>query len=415
MEDSSNDLSDQETDDFGFVLGNPPKSKSSPQHPPPEAIHQLFDIYIEHIDPLTKVVHIPTLRPAIERAASNVNAIPRTFQPLMFAIYGAAIMSLKDEECKQKFNQPRKALLLRYTSATKAALSRANFMGTTSLVVLQALVLHLIATRDIYQPRTIWSLTGVAVRIAQGMGLERDGATLSLPPFETEMRRRVWWLLKSHDFRTAELCGLSKFRDLDTSDDCTKWPTNVNDSQLYPGMPSFVAESNKLTDCVFIALRGEMSYFAGGRIAKFRQQGKGPSQWDLHTRDKGEMDQAIKEVEELLEMKFLRYCDPSQPLHLMAMVMVRLSLNVMRFLSNHPRRWASIEQTPLSERQWIWEVSLKLLEQHNMVLSNPLLKQFAWHAPYFQQWHSFLHILVSPLVFNVHFSSPESCRSGEIE
>ena len=61
-------------------------------------------------------------------------------------------------------------------------------MGTTSLVVLQALVLHLLSVRDIYEPRAVWSLTGVAVRIAQGMGLERDGVFLGLPPFETEMR-----------------------------------------------------------------------------------------------------------------------------------------------------------------------------------------------------------------------------------
>lgn len=95
-------------------------------------------------------------------------------------------------------------------------------MGIISLVVLQALVLHLLSVRDIYKPHTLWSLTSVAVRIAQSMGLERDGVSLGLPPFETEMQRRIWWLLKTHDFRTAELCGLAKFRDLDTGAESTK-------------------------------------------------------------------------------------------------------------------------------------------------------------------------------------------------
>ena len=397
MEDFSNDTSDLEAsdDDFGFVLSSQSKSNTRSRHPPPERIHQLWQIFVENVDPLTKVVHVPTLRPAIQEAASNIGTIPRSFEALMFAIYSVAVMSLNDDECKQRLCKPRKTILSRYISATKAALLRAKFMGTISLVVLQALVLHLLSVQNIYEPRAVWSLTGVAVRIAQGMGLERDGISLGLPPFETEIRRRIWWLLKTHDFRAAELCGLAKFRDVDTGAESTKWPTNVNDDQLYPGMPSIVAPSNTLTDIVFVALRYELVNFAVGRIARFRQQGKNSGQWNLHASgsDKVEIDEAFKEVEGILETKYLRYCDPSQPLHLLTMLLGRFAMNVIRFLTHHPRTWVSIEQTPLSERQWVWEISIKLLEQHNMVQSNPQLKQFAWHAAYFQQWHAFIHVL----------------------
>jgi hypothetical protein len=105
----------------------------------------------------------------------------------------------------------------------------------------------------------------------------------------------------------------------------------------------------------------------------------------------------------------------------MAMLVARLSLNNIRFLTHHPRRWASIEQTPLSERQWIWEISINILKQQNMVLSNPLLKQFSWHATYFQQWHVTIHVLdalranpfiadadkVWQLVSDIYENSPE--------
>lgn len=224
MENSSNDTSNLEASDnnLGFVLSSQPKSNTRSRHPPPERIHQLWQIFIENIDPLTKVVHVPTLRPATQKSASNIGTIPRSFEALMFAIYGAGVMSVKDDECKQRLCEPRKILLSRYISATRAVLSRAKFMGIISLVVPQASVLHLLSVRDIYKPRTLWSLTSVAVRIAQGMDLERDGVSLGLPPFETEMRRRIWWLLKTHDFRTAELCGLAKFRDLDTGAESTK-------------------------------------------------------------------------------------------------------------------------------------------------------------------------------------------------
>ncbi|GAB7356781.1 hypothetical protein MBLNU459_g7675t1 [Dothideomycetes sp. NU459] len=304
-------------------------------------------------------------------------------------------MSLKDDDCKEKFGEPRRILLSRYISASKVALSRAKFMATTSLVVLQALVIHLLSVRDIYEPRAVYSLTGVAVRIAQVMGMDRDGSFLGLPLFETEMRRRVWWQLKGHDFRTAELCGLAKFRDLDIGGESTQWATNVNDDQLYPGMSSLVAESNGVTDAVFIALRHELSKFAASRIAAMRQHGIRSNDWNLHKpgNDEPGMDESFREVEEIMETRYLRYCDPSQPLHFVTLLVGRFALNVIRFLSHHPRRWASIEQTPLPERQWVWGVSLKLLEQHNMMQVNPQLKQFAWHAPYFQQWHAFIHVL----------------------
>ncbi|KAG0649220.1 Transcription factor vrtR1 [Hyphodiscus hymeniophilus] len=397
LEDSSNDASDPELsdDDFAFVLKSQPKSNTKSRHPPPERILQLWQIFADNVDPLTKIVHVPTLRPAIQKAASNIGAVPRGFETLMFAIYGAAVMSLKDDDCKQIFSESRKTLLSRYISATKVALSRAKFMGTTSLVVLQALVLHLLSIRDIYEPRAVWSLTGVAVRIAESMGFERDGVSLGLPPFEAEMRRRLWWLLKTHDFRTAELCGLAKFRDIDAGPESTKWPSNLNDEQLYPGMLSLPPESNMLTDMCFVSTRYELAKFAAGAVAKFREQGKNSSQWDLHASGNGKnyIAEAFNEVEQIIEMKYLRYCDPSQPLHLMTMLLGRSSMNIARFLRNHPRRWASIEQTPVSERQWVWEICVKILEQHHMVQSNSLLKQFAWHAAYFLQWHALIHVL----------------------
>jgi hypothetical protein len=139
-------------------------------------MHQLFEIFVENVDPLSKVVHVPTLRPAFQKAATDTSKdLPRGFEALMFALYSTAIMSLGDDECHQRFSESHKILLTRYTRATEAALSRAKFMGTTSLTVLQALVLHILAVRDLYEPRALYTLTGVAVRIAQIMGLERDG------------------------------------------------------------------------------------------------------------------------------------------------------------------------------------------------------------------------------------------------
>lgn len=230
------------------------------------------------------------------------------------------------------------------------------------------------------------------------MGLERDGSILGLSPFESELRRRIWWQLKMHDSRTAELCGLAKFRDLDMGAESTKWPTNINDDQLQPSMTSLTAVENRITDVVFVAFRCEMMGFAVSQIARFRKQGLNMTQWNLdETRDgysKGEMNHAVQELQDKLETKYLRYLDPSQPLHLLTMLVGRYGMNVVTFLTHHPRSWSSLgRQVSDAERQLVWDVSVKLLEQHNMVQSNEMLRQFSWHTPYFRQWHAFIHVL----------------------
>ncbi|OPB45873.1 hypothetical protein A0O28_0094400 [Trichoderma guizhouense] len=400
---SSDDSSDAETlndDNFSFVLSGPPTSTSRTKllHPPPQQIHELWRTFVENVDPLSKVVHIPTLEKAFHEAANQVDTVSRSFEALMFAIYSAAVMSLSDVECKERLDEPRKFLRSRLMTATKAALSRANFMSTASLVVLQALVIHIISARDMYEPRALWTLTGVAVRLANGMGLDRDGTLLGLPPFETELRRRIWWFLKAQDLQNAELCGLPKFRDVGLSSDSPRRPTNINDIELYPGMPISPVESGSLTDMTFLAIRYDLLWFADARVAKFRHQGKSLSQWDQDFAsggDKPETDQGVKEVEEHLEKKYLRRCDPSQPLQLMSMLMARAAMDTLRFMTHHPRRWTSINQAPPFERQWVWEVSIRLLEQRDMLQSNPSLKKFAWHAAFTMQWPAFIHVLDS--------------------
>ncbi|KAK9368623.1 mitogen-activated protein kinase, partial [Lipomyces kononenkoae] len=391
-DESHTEISD---DDFGFVLDGHTRSKTKLCHPAPNEIHQLWKIFVNNVDPLTKIIHVPTVQPMIEKVASKAGALPRGFEALIFSIYSAAVMSLSDDECNQRLNESRNVLMSRHIAATKAALSMAKFMGTTSLVVLQALVIHLIAVRDVYEQRAIWSLTGVAVRIAQSMGLDRDGDYLGLPIFESEIRRRIWWQLKIHDFRTAELCGVGKFHDLRTGENCTKWPSNVSDDKLLPDMSALPTEPAHLTDMVFISLKCDLLNYAAGRAADLRRQGKASIPWDPRTPvgDLSEADRSVRGIEEELETKYLRYCDPSQPLHLMAMLVARCSISMILFMSHHPRRWSARGKIPSSELDLVWGLCMKLLEHQNMLQSNALLKQFAWHAPYFQQWHAIIHIL----------------------
>lgn len=400
-EDSFDDPSDEEYDtrdlneDHTFVLGGDEKPKYTYSHPTRERIHQLWRIFTENVDPLTKIVHVPSLEPAIHKATSNLKGISKGFEALLFSIYGAAVMSMKDEDCTYRLGESRELLLSQYIAASKQALSRANFMGTTSIVVLQALVLHILAVRNVYSPRTVWTLTGVAVRLAEGMGLHCEAGYSTVSPFEAEIRRRIWWQLKLDDLRAAELGGLPTYRGISSEDDTCKPPANLNDNELWPEMPIPEKESNKLTDMTFVLLRVELATFRSKTAARFSQKDRAANHPDevAPKSDSATKENLVKEIEEILELKFLRYCDPLHPLQLSTMLIARYSLNIIRFFTHHPSRWPSQEETPKSEREYLWKTSLALLEQYSIMQSDSRLQCFAWNAAYFLKWHIFIHVL----------------------
>ncbi|KAF2092769.1 mitogen-activated protein kinase [Rhizodiscina lignyota] len=380
--------------DFTYVLDwNPPTPR--PSHPPADHIYRLWRIFTERVDPLMKLIHVPSLQSAIEKAVINIEDIPAGFEALMFAIYSMAVLSLTEDECTEFLRETRAIMLSSFVAATKAALSRAGFMSSTSIVVLQALVLHIFSIRDTYDPRAVWSLTGLALRVAEGMGMRIDGTLLGLSLFETEIRRRVWWQLRMHDFRAAELAGQAKFRDFEIDETTPKKPANVNDSDLSPVMRQAPPESTKPTEMTWCALRSDLATFAHTQMARMRKRGKaGLASEEYAALDDLQLkDKSIKEMEDLIETKYLRFCDPSQPLHLMTLLGARLSLNLVRFQAHHPRRWAKLEHVSASEQEFVWGTVLQLLEQYNMLQSNPQLRRFAWNTPYFIQWHAVIHVL----------------------
>jgi len=74
------------------------------------------------------------------------------------------------------------------------------------------------------------ALVGTAIRIAECMGLHRDGTEYGLGPIETHVRRMLWFQLCCLDIRTCEAQGPRPGIRADEFD--TQFPLNVDDAQL---------------------------------------------------------------------------------------------------------------------------------------------------------------------------------------
>jgi hypothetical protein len=117
-------------------------------HPSTGQIFRLWETFLNNVDPLVKIIHVPTVQRQLLQASVNLQNVSTGFEALMFSIYASAITSLSNEECLELIGVPKSPLLERYHKNTQQALTRSGLLGTLDVVVLQAAVLFLHSVRQ---------------------------------------------------------------------------------------------------------------------------------------------------------------------------------------------------------------------------------------------------------------------------
>ncbi|KAG7103028.1 Pyriculol/pyriculariol biosynthesis cluster transcription factor like protein [Verticillium longisporum] len=293
-------------------------------------ILRLWKLFLERVNPLTKLIHVPTLEPVVIEAAMSHRSILRNTQPLLFAIYLASVISMTSAEALAILGIKKCEAVEKLTKCLKAALTEVNFLTNCDTTIMQALVLYLISLQGRLDSHAAWIMSGVVIRLAQKMGLFRDSERLGLPPFETEMRRRLWWPLVMLDHKYSLFSGLNG--EFVSPGWDTKLPQNINDSDLSPASTEVKPQPGP-TEMVFSLVVSQVASFIkdhplDGLGLALRGQGAEPGTSEYEVSVAGL--QKFHNDFECLEARLLciekQYCDPSAgPIHLAAS-RVRLSI-----------------------------------------------------------------------------------------
>lgn len=377
-------------------------------HPPPDHVPKYWKIYKENVDPLAKILHVPSMEPTVLEAKDRLDKIHRGLEALLFAIYYGAVTSMWPDETRQIFGEDKNDLLARYRFGVEQSLARADFLQTDEYIVLQAFVIFLICLRRNDDARVIWTLTGLIVRMAQTLGIHRDGSHFNLPPFDIEMRRRLWWQICILDSRASEDHGCDP-TIIDQVFD-TQMPLNVNDTDLSPDMKELPEPKIGCTEMTFGLIRFEITnvlrriqYIPPGpkRCTKFFSEA---------SVDKKEL--WIRECHHRIEEKYLQNCDMSVPLYWVnhtrkhvclataltdsqvIATVSRLIMSKMWLIIYHPyQRLDGGTSLPQETRDKLFETSLENIEYSLLLETEEKTKRWGWLFRTYVQWHAIAFLL----------------------
>ncbi|KAH8691616.1 hypothetical protein BGW36DRAFT_349714 [Talaromyces proteolyticus] len=294
----------------------------------PTTLVSMWQTYLERVDPLIKLFHAPSMQKIVMQTFKDLEASSPTTVCLTYAIVYAAVMSMSPTECTSELHNSKGVLLEGCRTKVDQSLSRVDVLNTRNMHVLQALVLYLICGRLDPKGPNVHGLIGMAIGISIKLHLNRDGDAGSIPPFEIEMRRRLWWHVLTLDVLTAQ----DK-----TTDPCilgssfnTRIPSNVSDNRLDPDMSKEPIDRPDDTEMIFTLARFAITFYS--RQFMFSSQFCRENSYAILSL--AEKRDAIRMLEKQIEDEYLQYLDESIPLQKVALLGTRLNLLRLKLSTN---------------------------------------------------------------------------------
>jgi hypothetical protein len=359
-------------------------------HPPTQQIPVYWQIFKENVDPVLRILHRPTTEKLVIEATRNLDHLTKTTESTMFAIYYAVVTALDPGDCVAILGFDKEAGLKKYRFAFEQSLARANFLSTQETELLLSTALFLTCARRSDDTRYVWTMAGLLIRLATALGIHRDGSHFGLSPYDTEMRRRLWWQICNLDVRTSEDHGINPSTVESTFD--TKFPSNINDEDIDPSTTEMPKEHEGWTELTFDLIR--YSVVTTVRRLSYAPAGPGPCQSKSAKLTVEDKEHIIEELHQFLERKYLIYCDLSVPLNWVAATVTRLIMAKMWLVVHHPLlrpdRGAGLPKQTLDR---LFLTSLEVIEFSRLLETENATRKWGWLFATYQQWHAMAYLL----------------------
>lgn len=350
------------------------------QHPEPRLILCLWQAFVDKVNPLMRIVHVPTTHQMIVDASWNAARAPPATGALMFSIYALALVSLSDTEYIAMFQGADKGpsqlspplpskqeMMLLFRAGAAKCLLAAGVLTTWRVDVLRAFTLFIFSEPDFEVASTLGI---IAMHLGLKIGLHLDTGSVhddencaGISFFEREMRLRLWWQIRAADVRMRKAVSLSRGHLSNYSCHTNgqldqfvcgavslsemielRMPLNINDADLHPAMTGPPVEHVGPSEMLFVRLK----YMSARWMSTFTQRvlnqsGKPPTGMPalsiIHRPHMPQhfKDSAITEMEKFAADNCLRHCDKRIPLHAITINTARMFASQLRFHAHHPR------------------------------------------------------------------------------
>ncbi|KAL2145000.1 hypothetical protein VTI28DRAFT_8229 [Corynascus sepedonium] len=242
---------DIETSYEKIKLAKPPTAKQPPtllmgatpatevelraELPPKSKIITLCARYFNSMDTAANILHAPTFQQQLRNHWQDPSKTPIMWLALLYAVMCLALLSyhkVGDEPPEWKGRVLE--LADEYRLRTVQCLVAGDYTKPSQYTV-EAMLLYGFCE---YSSRfdadlSLWIINAMVVRIALRMGYHRDGKWFSnLTPFEAEMRRRTWAMVRMMDIFLSHQVSLPS---MVSEHDCdTELPHNIYDEEFGP-------------------------------------------------------------------------------------------------------------------------------------------------------------------------------------
>lgn len=241
-------------------------------------------------------------------------------------------------------------------------------------------------------------MLGVAIRIAQRMGLHDESVTGRCGVLEAEMRRRLWWSLVHFDHRISSLAE-HPTTVLSPTWDC-RVPLNINDSDLRSDMADEPPKTQRgATEAIFAVVRAELGDFV--RHSPSHLDFTNPALKPIARPLPGGDDPGAA-LSRTMEDEYLRFCDPGIPLHFLTIWTARSHVSRSRLIdyyARHPRRFEhphagrGAAEGDAAERDAVLLDVFRILEYDTKMCASPLTAGFQWLLQLHFPFPAYIHIV----------------------